>query len=203
MQQISRDKFDRFCPPPPNLRLASLIDRGFAIPGPLARRSRLRFGSCPLPRAFAPRFLPTPPHGDALALRDHFSSISMGRGLTPPSCRSCSAYQKKAPRPRRSACSTPFSGLLLFVTYLRQCPRGRLSSRTLQHLFFPVHQRIDVIRRQLKPVSMRNRIRRARLHAISAKNASRIINVVDLRVPFSRRNSARFRILRRFNVNAI
>ena len=83
-----------FCPPPPNLRLASLIDRGFAIPGPLARRSRLRFGSCPLPRAFAPRFLPTPPHGDALALRDHCSSIRMGRGLTPPSCRSCSAYQK-------------------------------------------------------------------------------------------------------------
>ena len=44
---------------PPNLRFASLIDMGFAIIGPLARRSRLRSGSCTLARAFAPRF-PTP-----------------------------------------------------------------------------------------------------------------------------------------------
>src|SRR5713226_3063397 len=44
---------------PPNLRFASLIDMGFAIIGPLARRSRLRSGSCTLARAFAPRFLQT------------------------------------------------------------------------------------------------------------------------------------------------
>ena len=62
---------------PPNLRFASLIDMGFAIIGPLARRSRLRFDSCTLARAFAPRFLQTPPHDDALALRYHFSSIRM------------------------------------------------------------------------------------------------------------------------------
>src|SRR3974377_77617 len=37
-----------FCTQPPNLRFASLIDMGFAIIGPLARRSRLRFGSCTL-----------------------------------------------------------------------------------------------------------------------------------------------------------
>jgi hypothetical protein len=62
---------------PPNLRFASLIDMGFAIIGPLARRSRLRSGSCTLARAFAPRFLQTPPHGDALALRYHFTSIRL------------------------------------------------------------------------------------------------------------------------------
>jgi len=66
-----------FCAQPPDLRFASLIDMGFAIIGPLARRSRLRFGSCTLARAFAPRFLQTPPHGDALALRYHFASIRM------------------------------------------------------------------------------------------------------------------------------
>ena len=62
---------------PPNLRFASLIDMGFAIIGPLAQRSRLRSGSCTLARAFAPRFLQTPPHGDALALRYHFTSIRL------------------------------------------------------------------------------------------------------------------------------
>jgi hypothetical protein len=70
-----------FCAQPPNLRFASLIDMGidmgFAIIGPLAQRSRLRFGSCTLARAFALGFLQTPPHGDALALRYHFSSIRM------------------------------------------------------------------------------------------------------------------------------
>jgi hypothetical protein len=40
----------------PNLRFASLIDVGFAIIAPLARHSGLRFGSCTLARAFAPRF---------------------------------------------------------------------------------------------------------------------------------------------------
>ena len=62
---------------PPNLRFASLIDMGFAIIGPLAQRSRLRSGSCTLARAFAPRFLQTPPHDDALALRYHFTSIRL------------------------------------------------------------------------------------------------------------------------------
>src|SRR5258705_475532 len=62
-----------FSAQPPNLRFASLIEMGFAIIGPLARRLRLRSGSCTLARAFAPRFLQTPPHGDALALRYHFA----------------------------------------------------------------------------------------------------------------------------------
>jgi hypothetical protein len=55
--------------PPPNLRFALLMDRGFAKPGPLAQRSRLIFGFCPSARTFAPRFLQTSPHDDALALR--------------------------------------------------------------------------------------------------------------------------------------
>jgi hypothetical protein len=58
-----------FRAPPPNLRFASLMEKGFAKPGPLARRSRLISGFCPSARTFAPRFLQTPPHDDALVLR--------------------------------------------------------------------------------------------------------------------------------------
>ena len=62
---------------PPNLRFASLMDMGFAKPGPLAQRSRLIFGFCPSARTFAPRFLQTPPRDDAVALRYHFTSIRL------------------------------------------------------------------------------------------------------------------------------
>jgi hypothetical protein len=46
-----------------------LMEMGFAITGPLARRSHLISGFCPSARTFAPRFLQTPPHDDALVLR--------------------------------------------------------------------------------------------------------------------------------------
>jgi len=58
-----------FRAPPPNLRFALLMEKGFAKPGPLAQRSRLLSGFCSSARTFAPRFLQTPPHNDALALR--------------------------------------------------------------------------------------------------------------------------------------
>ena len=67
---------------PPNLRFASLMEMGFAKPGPLAQRSRLRSGSCTLARVFAPRFLQTPPRGDALALRYHFTYQVVKRTYT-------------------------------------------------------------------------------------------------------------------------
>jgi len=46
---------------PPDLRFAPLMDVGFAVICPLARRSRLRSGSCTSAHVFAPRFLQTPP----------------------------------------------------------------------------------------------------------------------------------------------
>jgi hypothetical protein len=57
---------------PPNLRFAPLMDRDFTKPGPLAQRSRLVSGFCSsarIPPCGTPRFLQTPPHDDALALR--------------------------------------------------------------------------------------------------------------------------------------
>src|SRR4051812_37938028 len=49
-------------------------------------------GFCSSGRGFAPRFLQTPPRGDALALRSHFTSIRLCRGLAPPGYRTCSAH---------------------------------------------------------------------------------------------------------------
>src|SRR5262249_17365331 len=55
-------------------------------------------GCCSSGRGLAPRCLQTPPPGDALALRSHFPSIRLGRGLAPPGCRTCSAHDSTAPR---------------------------------------------------------------------------------------------------------
>jgi hypothetical protein len=41
--------------------------------------------------------------GDSLALRYHFFSITMSRGLAPPSCRTCTAHKQKSEAPMRSA----------------------------------------------------------------------------------------------------
>ena len=54
---------------PPNLRFTLLMDRGFAKPSPLARRSRLISGFCSSARIFAPRFFQTLRRRNALALR--------------------------------------------------------------------------------------------------------------------------------------
>ncbi len=54
---------------PPDLPPASLMDTDFAISCPLLRRVGLKSSSCPSARIFTLRFLQTPPHGDALALR--------------------------------------------------------------------------------------------------------------------------------------
>ena len=40
----------------------------------------------------APRFFQTPPRGDALAVRAHFTSIRLCRGLAPLGCQTCSAH---------------------------------------------------------------------------------------------------------------
>src|SRR5580698_5836926 len=55
----------------------------------------LQSGSCSSARVFAPRFFQTSPRGSVLALRYHFASIRLGRGLSPPSDRTCSAHNKK------------------------------------------------------------------------------------------------------------
>jgi len=61
----------------------ALMDMGFAVICPLARPRRPISGSCSSSRRFAPRFFRIPPCGDTLALRYPFTSIRLGRGLSP------------------------------------------------------------------------------------------------------------------------
>ena len=51
-----------------------------------------------------------------------------------------------------------------------------------QHLLFAIHQPAGIERSNLKPMPMRNRIRRASLHTIPAKNTSIVVDVVDVGV---------------------
>ena len=97
--QTSRGKTNSLPHPPPNLRSAFLVNMDFVVDRPLVRRSRLISGSCSSVHAFAPRFLQTPPRDDALALRYPFTSTRLGRGLSPPSCRSCPAHDPSARSP--------------------------------------------------------------------------------------------------------
>jgi hypothetical protein len=91
---------------PPDLRFAPLMDMDFATLCSLVRRSRLRSGSCTLARALAPRFLRTPPRGDALALR-YPSPPSGWVGTFTPELSNMPGIQRKS-RPRGSREAGPF-----------------------------------------------------------------------------------------------
>src|SRR5439155_8262885 len=55
-------------------------------------------GSCSSARVFAPRFFQAPPRGECcftLALRYDFTSIKLSKGLSPSSCRPCSAHRER------------------------------------------------------------------------------------------------------------
>src|SRR5215469_12335532 len=58
-------------------------------------------GSCSSARIFAPRFFRAPPRGECdftLTLRYGFTSTRLSKGLSPSSCRTCSAHRIMAPR---------------------------------------------------------------------------------------------------------
>src|SRR5712692_6362574 len=64
----------------------------------------LRSGSCSSPRTFAPRFLQTPPHGDALALRLSFGSTSTWTGDFHPQAVRHARHTRQGQR-RRAFCA--------------------------------------------------------------------------------------------------
>src|SRR5262249_57345643 len=43
-----------------------------------------------------------------------------------------------------------------------------------EHLFFAVHECVDVVRRELEPMPVRDCVRRARFYAIATENTARI-----------------------------
>ena len=70
-------------------------------------------------------------------------------------------------------------------------------------LFFAVNQRVDVVGRQLEAMTVSDGIRGARFHAISAKNAARVIDVIYASVTLPRGDAFSVGILRRLNINAV
>ena len=73
----------------------------------------------------------------------------------------------------------------------------------LEELLFAVHEGINIVRCQLEFVAMRDRIGGASFYAVATKNASRIIDVINVRVTLACGYAVRVRILRGFNVDAI
>ena len=73
----------------------------------------------------------------------------------------------------------------------------------LQELLFAVNQGIDVGRRQFDVVTVRDCISWTSFHTIAAKNASRIINIIDLGIAIAGRNAIPVSVLRRFDVNTV
>jgi hypothetical protein len=95
--QTSRGKFDRLHRTRAEFTTPVVDDCGLCDPllaRPAGQASL--FGSCSSGRGFAPRFLQTLPRSNALALRQPFAAIRLGKGLSPPSCRTCSAHNKEA-----------------------------------------------------------------------------------------------------------
>src|SRR6184192_3409282 len=72
-----------------------------------------------------------------------------------------------------------------------------------QQLLFAIDQIRCVERGQLESMAMRDRICRTGFHAIAAKDAAIVVNVVNLGVAFSPADSLFLCILRRLNVDTI
>ena len=86
----------------------------------------------------------------------------------------------------------------------RDCRRSLAASQQgNQHLFLAHHQRGGVVARRLEAMSMRNCIRRTSLHAIAAKDAAVVIDVIDFRVPLRAAVPFFGRILCCFDINAV
>jgi len=78
----------------------TLMDGDFAIRSPLVRPGMPHIQFLFVRSRVAPRFLQTPPHGDALALCSSFTSIRLDRRLSLPSDRTCWAHNEPASRER-------------------------------------------------------------------------------------------------------
>lgn len=73
----------------------------------------------------------------------------------------------------------------------------------LEELFLAVNHCVDVVRGQIDAVPVRNRVSGAGLDAIAAKNASVIVNVVNLGVTLRSTDPLLLGVIRGFDVNAV
>ncbi len=97
------------CPSPYNRRIYAMALWSLELRGHLPARPeppRLVSGSCSSARGFAPRFLQTPPRGDALALRLCSLRPAHTERLSPPSHAPCWAHKRNGlgnnPEPARN-----------------------------------------------------------------------------------------------------
>ena len=72
-----------------------------------------------------------------------------------------------------------------------------------QHLLLAINQIAGAKRRQLKPMPMRNRVRRTSLHAVPTKDTSIVINVVDFGVAFGAAYAVFGGVVGGFDVDAV
>ena len=92
-------------------------------------------------------------------------------------------------------CSSRVRGLI--------CESGFRRRPGLEELLFTIDQSINVVRGELDIMAVGDGVGRACFHAIAAKDASRIINIVNLRIALAGRHASCFGVFRSFNVNAI
>jgi len=99
MPQISRVSSTAFDAQPPDLPPVSLMDMGFAVVCPLARHRRPRIRFLFIGSLLCSTLLSGPASRRVLftlALRYDFTSIRLSKGLSPSSCRTCSAHKPEA-----------------------------------------------------------------------------------------------------------
>ena len=83
---------------------------------------------------------------------------------------------------------------------------GRRSSNSgcyFEKLLFAVNKGVDVVRRKLEAMAVGDSIRRASFHAITAKNTSRIINIVNAGIALAGRDPVHIGIFGGFDIYAI
>lgn len=81
--------------------------------------------------------------------------------------------------------------------------RGGTRRPGFEELFLAVDERVDVVGRELDAVAVSDGVRGARLDAISAEDAARIVDVVDAGVALAGGNAFRVGIFGGFYVDAI
>ncbi len=97
---------------PPDLPPVSLMDMGFAIMCPLARHRRPHIRFLFIGSRLCSTLLSGPASRRVftLALCYDFTSIWLSKGLSPSSCRTCSAHTREGTAPSRAYTSPQFNG---------------------------------------------------------------------------------------------
>jgi hypothetical protein len=125
--------------------------------------------------------------------RGRISRYGKVRRFAKPASNSADWYHSASAATRAgNAGLTQFS---LRITLLRRAG--------FEELLFAVNQGVDIGRREFDVVTVRDCISWTSLNAITAKNASRIVNIISLGIAIAGRNAIRVSVFGRFDVNAI